>query len=134
MCGDHLGPSVRRYLGRNLLEGQPPRPGAGNPAGSWTRCARSLIQMPFTATDLRMIGCPTLWHAQSLLACTSGHSGHASRPRLTASDPVRVGDRMILGGRGIKRTGDAASKRTFLLNCTPCSLIRESANYAWRTD
>jgi hypothetical protein len=46
--------------------------------------------------------CPTLWHARRLRACTSGHSRHASRPHLTASDPVRVGDRIILGGRGIR--------------------------------
>ena len=129
MCGNYLGPSVRRYIGRNFLEGQPPRPGAGNPAGSSTRCARSRIQMPFTAADLRMTGCPTLWHARRLLACTPGHSRHASRPHLTASDPVRVGDRISSAGGEL---GEPATlpANDFLLNFTPCSLIRESANCA----
>ena len=112
--GIHLGPSVRRYLGPQSLGGATAPSGSGEPCG-FVDSLRSLsYQMPFTAADLRMIDCPTLWHARRLLACTSRHSKaseqtpsdgkrpSASRPRLTASDPVRVGDRMILGEMGIR--------------------------------
>jgi len=84
--------------------------GSGEPCGFVDSLRSPPYQLPFTATDLHMIGCPTLWHARRLLACTSGHLGHANRPHLTASDPVRVGDRMILGGKGIKQIGKTASE------------------------
>jgi hypothetical protein len=74
-------------------------------------CTAPLAASDLSATRSRNACHLTSSFTQRLLACTSGHSRHASRPHLTASDPVRVGDRMILGGRGIKRTGHAARKQ-----------------------